>query len=434
MAGFVVSPSFLVLQNSESSPRMTRYFCLLWSLGAFLYSPRICSSIVADDTGISETQFDQQGIRSDKPLEEFQNKLLDLAFDIATKIPIEPHIKDRSKAQEAVVTICLELDQPQRSAGYIEKIENWRQGACYADLAFYCSQWGYVDEAQQYLELALNASEDAEDWRRDRILSKIAKSHAWLGEYEKASELEAGVADSESGRVAQVRAARCSTETFESQIKTLDALVDSDNFDIVRNALRVHVELFDRFYENAGRRTVVEDRIKTAWAPIPIFLRIEILMDLADLALKHSDKSKALELVQEATDLMGKHEWPLEHYFGMTARMVQLRYLSGDEDKAKSLADAALAFYKDRREEIVDIWRAGALRPLAEAYQTMGDPENALSVYKLVVEEGMENPNSRPRAEDLSATCSSMAKLGLAPDEELWQRIRQIHEGLSAPW
>ena len=64
----------------------------------------------------------------------------------------------------------------------------------------------------------------------------------------------------------------------------------------------------------------------------------------------------------------------------------------------------------------------------------MGDTATALSAYKRAVEEGVENPNSRPRAEDLSATCLSMAVHGVEPDAVLWTRIRQINDGLGDPW
>jgi hypothetical protein len=50
------------------------------------------------------------------------------------------------------------------------------------------------------------------------------------------------------------------------------------------------------------------------------------------------------------------------------------------------------------------------------------------------VEEGVENPNSRPRAEDLSATCRSMALHAVEPDADLWKRMRQIGDGLGPPW
>ena len=92
------------------------------------------------------------------------------------------------------------------------------------------------------------------------------------------------------------------------------------------------------------------------------------------------------------------------------------------------------ALYREHASSIVNIDRADVLRSLAETYQVLGDSMTSLSVYRQVIEEGMINPNSRPRAEDLSTTCCSMAILAVEPDSQLWTRIHQIREGLGQPW
>src|SRR5262245_10686053 len=84
----------------------------------------------------------QSGNLTDKPLAAFQNELLNTAFEVATKIPIDPHIKDRSRTQEEVFGVSLKLDQPKRALQFLEKIDNWRRGSAYADLAFYCAKNG----------------------------------------------------------------------------------------------------------------------------------------------------------------------------------------------------------------------------------------------------------------------------------------------------
>ena len=83
-------------------------------------------------------------------------------------------------------------------------------------------------------------------------------------------------------------------------------------------------------------------------------------------------------------------------------------------------------------EGIIDIYRARAIIPLARAYHTIGDPETALTIYKQAVEAGMVNPNKRPRAEDLSSICCSMAQDGIQPDAELWARMQQILKELGS--
>ena len=72
--------------------------------------------------------------------------------------------------------------------------------------------------------------------------------------------------------------------------------------------------------------------------------------------------------------------------------------------------------------------------PIAEAYAAMGDRDTALATYRLAMDQAVINPNSRPRAEDLTMICRSMALGAVEPDAALWARMRQIHQGLGRPW
>ncbi len=374
------------------------------------------------------------GSLTDKPLAAYQNELLGLAFETASAIPVKPHIKDRSRAQEKVVTASLELDQPLRALRYIEKIDNWRRGAGYGDLAFYCARHGYTDEAQQYVNLAIQVSGYAEDWRRDHIRVKIANAYTVLGETQQADQYGKGLADAESGKVAGVMAMIAGEDDFDEQIRYLDALLMTGNFDIVENGLKACVNLFNRFYNDTDRRSLVEEKIKTSWGKMPIFMRVELLTELAGHALDHADQARALELIKETQLLIDGAQWRPEHRIPMTSELAKLRFRAGDQQKARSDADAMLTLFNSQRDMIVNIDRAGALLPLAEAYQSMGDTATALALYKRAVEEGVENPNSRPRAEDLSAACRSMALHGVEPDAELLTRILRINDGLGDPW
>ena len=199
----------------------------------------------------------------DKPLASYQTNLLQTAFTVATAMPVSPHIKDRSKAQAAVVDVCFKLDQPQRALGYVEKTGNWRRGAGYADYAFYSVQHGFTNDMQLYLNRAEELASIADqDWRRDRIRVKISKTHTLLGHDEQAELFSTDIDVSESGNVAQVEAALCEEDSFDSQIESLDALFASGNFDLVKNSLYAGTELFNRFYDSSERRGQVEEKIK----------------------------------------------------------------------------------------------------------------------------------------------------------------------------
>lgn len=370
----------------------------------------------------------------DKPITNYQDKLLDIAFEISSKIPVKPHIKDRSRSQEAVVKISLKLGQPLRALRYIDKIDNWRRGSCYADLAFYCATNGYTDKIEQYLDLAIQISKDTEGWRRDQLRAKIAKTYTWMGQPQQANQFNISEASSEMGEIVAVKAIIADKDSFDKQVKELEELIVPGNFDMEKSALKAYTHLFNRFYDNKKRRSALEMKIKTSWNKIPIFARIELLIDLAASSLGHSDQEKALELVNEAQVLIDGAQWSPEYKIKLMAKLTKLRFQAGDIRKAKTNLDSLQIFFDTQRNNIVNIYRAEALCLLAEAYQLMGETAIALKVYKKAIEEGVVNPNSRPRAEDLSSSCLSMALHNVDPGTKLYARIHQINKRLGAPW
>jgi hypothetical protein len=161
---------------------------------------------------------------------------------------------------------------------------------------------------------------------------------------------------------------------------------------------------------------------------------LELMIELTGYALDHGDNRKALDLVEESVAMVKGSTWAPEDRIPKMAQLAGLRHRAGDDAKARSEADAALALFDAERDHIVDIRRAGALRPLAETYQSLGDMGAARAAYAKAIEEGVLNPNSRPRAEDLSATCCSMAVHAFEPDEKLRARILEVRSKLSDPW
>jgi hypothetical protein len=376
----------------------------------------------------------------DKEIPKYQGDLLDLAFKSATAMPIKPHIKTRSKLQQSIVEACLELDQPRRALAFVEKIDDWRRGMGYAEYAFYCAQHGQTSEVPRYLELARQISEkhmqdeDSQDWHLERVRAVMAKTHLLLGQTQEAARMSAGLSPSGSRPVDAMHAMQSDPEALDRYLEAVDRAHTAGNFDVIQNVLETCTEYYDRFYGDAERRDRIEQKIKSSWDKLPLTIRIELLEKLAGHALDHKDQAKALQLVNDAEPMLDGEQWLPEDRVRLAANLAELRYRAGDREKARGEADKALLFFDAARAKIVNIWRAGPLRAVAEAYRTMGDDAAALKVYKRAVEEGVGNPNSRPRAEDLAATCCSMATHGVEPDEALRTRLVQVSDGLAEPW
>jgi len=387
----------------------------------------------------------QPAVVSDAPLAAFQSELLDFAFETASAIPVYPHIKDRSKAQYNVVEAALKLDQPQRAETYIKRIDNWRRGAGYADLALYYARHQSTSAVQHYLDLANEVAQNGvesektspntpQEWRRDHIRTKIAQTYAYLGMIEKANSYTVGVEDAEVGKVAAMIADVDTKTPLDEQIKGLDDLVAQGKMEIAQNAIEGFNQLFENHYQDADKRRLIEDKIKTSWNGLPIIFRVRTLHRLADIALQNNDFEGAIGFANQAQQMIDAYRWDLEYLIPLQAKTIALRYRAGMTEQSLADAAALLEKFDAEKEKIVNIFRVGALIPLAETYQQMGDANAALTVYKKAVEEGVDNPNSRPRAEDLSAIAASMALSAVEPDAELWTRMHQIHKGLGQPW
>lgn len=410
-------------------------------VGSILLLPLACSRApqapLAVETAIAPPQAAVEPVLpEDAPLEAYRRRLLALAFDTASAMPLQPHVKDRSLAQEQVVECCLRLRQPRLAEQYLQDIADWRRGACYAELAGYWAREGHADAARRCIDKAMPFLETDEDWHRDTIRVKLAQAHVALGNADTAAALEHDLVDSEVGKVAAARARLSGKEEFAAQFQALQALIPSasGNLDIARNAVFSCAELHDAVYEDLERRQKVELLMRDAMSLLPFFLQQDLYFTLADQALDRQDTERALELLGEAQRLLEELNWPLEYRIQRAAKLAGLRFRAGDEARARADADALLPLYEENKREIINMFRAAALRPLVEAYHVMGDREATLRTVHTVLDAGVENPNSRPRALDLSATCLLLAERAIEPDDALWARLEEIHQMLGDPW
>ncbi len=371
-------------------------------------------------------------------IEKFQSDLLDTAFDTATSIPVEPHIKTRSEWQQRVVDTCLKLDQPQRALAFIKKIDNWRRCLCYAQVAQYYAQRGCQDKARKILKLAdIEYESDLQDWRSDEVRIVIAKVHLLLGETNEVHMVEAGLKEPEAGAIDSAKAVKDGRVPFKKQVEVLDGLIATGTYEAVKNALYAYTEIYHIYYHDLAKREIIGDKIRSSWKPIPTFVRFDLLNRLTELSLENKDPNKASEIIEEIQGFIDSYNWPLKHRMLMQAKLSQLRFKTGDREKAISQADAALKQFmqeQDDRLKILNIDKAEAITPLAEAYHSMGHREKAIAAYVLAVKSAVENPNSRPRAEDITDILCSMALNSVEPEENLNNEIFQHITELGEPW
>ncbi len=387
----------------------------------------------SSDSGVES---EESGVLRDLEIAVYQRDLLETGYEIASSIPVNPHIKDRSRAQEKVVLACLELDQPLLAERFTKGIADWRMGSCLGDLAIYCAKNGFDKEARGYIALAEKSAgiEGLKEWRSDRIKVKALKAKVLLGDEIKSGDLDAGLEDSETGKLSGAEALVAEDNEFKEQVSYLESVRVTGVYDAIVNSLQSYVNLYDRFYFDQEKRALIESNVKSGFGKLPGFIQVEILLGLSEVCVKHGDSVEGVSFVEEADEFVRAGRWPLENLVTVKADIAEGYRVCGQNDKARHQLEEALDMFNSGRGRIIDIYRAETLCPVGEVYSNLGDREVSLLVYYQAVEESIENRNSKPRAEDLSLICSSMALSALEPDAELWGRIKELKGSLGAPW
>jgi len=373
-----------------------------------------------------------QALPRDKQIESYRLELLDTAFSTASTFPVVPHIKNQARAQQEVILACLEMELPNLALKYTQQVKNWRQGVGYGGLAFYLARHNQPQRARHYLMLAERHASTIglKETRKAKIESWIARTHAALGEQKKADEIEENLG-AEAEEVIETNAAFADEAQFDEHIKRLDALVALGEYDGIRYALYGYGQLFDKFYSDKKRRELAEKKMRVTWQTVPLFVRIDVLARMTEVALRKDDLVKAMHVVDELHEVVTGAAWRKHDQIRLLAEVAALRYRAGDAEKARKELDSTTKLFDEYQDDIKDYLRPEALRPLAEAYATLGDDASAFGMYRKTVEQGAVNPNRRPRTTALVSTCVSMALHEIEPDDALWSRIREIHKGLA---
>lgn len=377
--------------------------------------------------------------RADTPLESWRRELLDLAWSGATTVPVRPHLKTRARLAESVVDAALALEQPAVALQLAEQIETWRRGTALASCARAAAERGDATEARRLVELALSIAanppaKETQDWQRDRILSIVAQALVLLGDESAAARLEIGLSESEWGRSGATRAARLAPEELEPQLVLLDPVLATGTLDQWRQAVTTLLALHRRFHDDAAGRAAIEQRLDAALPRLPLDVRVGFLLERSAAEVERAELPAALAFLDEAARAIDSTRWSSDLLVPMLARIAAARHHAGDTARARLDLDAALARFHAEHARIVDIDRCNALLPVAEAYAELRDPAAALVIYRLAAEEAVENPNSRPRADDLVPLCLSLARHDVAPDAPFLALIRSHFQQMGDPW
>ncbi len=365
---------------------------------------------------------------------ETRKALVQQGFEIASMIPKDPHERDRAKAQEWCAAAMIELGDLAAAEVLARGIDTWRRPSVYGDLARAYASKGDIENCKRIADRAMALVPGLIEWQQERVRVKVAQAMAITGDRAQAADLERGVGEPEIGKVATVTAASANVDEFGARAAEIESWVSTGNFDLARNAVLVAVALYQRFAADDALRPRAEQLVRNAYAKIPYDLRVAALLDLARAAYSAGKTEDARRLAEDAQSILSAAKWLAEDRVAQQASIARANAAIGAKELARTQLLAALQDFNEHRTGIVDILRAQPLRMLAIGFAEVGDTAKANEVFLIAVDEGALNPNARPRAEDLAATCVALGRAGLEPSAALLARIATVKSGLVAPW
>lgn len=412
-----------------------------------------CDPLTKSDSA-PESALHTASAYTDDPVDAYRLELLDLAFAGVSKMPLNPHIKNRSRAQQEVVAACLELGQAKKAEHYIGLIENWQRWKGFSNLAYYYAEAGQsrlAEGAMQQSEFMLNMVDDIksgkilasqanplidtlEGWRYKEVRVRNYETACLLGKNEQQPSLAALDIDEGLSASLEVKEYTRTRTSYGSAMDQLRRMAENTNFEVVHHALQGMVQLADASYDELDLPQWIDQEIIPCFKKTPVFMRVDVLASLAEVSLAHNDPGQVIKICDRMEGYIVDATLPAGLHISEMTRAIALRVKAGDQAFAQEQVNGLLKLYDSKHSSIVDIDRAVILCRMAEVYHLTGQTEKALALYGKAIVEGQVNPNSRPRADDLNAICCSMAVNGVEPSESIFRALKEMNNELGTPW
>lgn len=364
----------------------------------------------------------------------WRQSALDEAFRTASLLPERPHARARARLQEEIATAALDLGMIDLALSYGSRITDWRRGEVLALAAQRFARSGDVGRARTCLSDALDVAATSTGWMRDRVLTEAASAYVILGEVDAARALASQVPPEDTGRVEAALSGLVQDGELDRQADAFDQAIATRNFDLARSGIDGYLAWFARVASDPVRAERAIKAIRAASPDLPRDLQVTYAVKLADALAAQGRREECAAELANASRILAETAFLPEDVGPLTATVARARVRHGDGPGARELLKSALDIYAARQGEIADVFRAGYLRPVAEALAAVGDPDGARACWMLALDAGATNPNSRPRAEDLCRTSVSMVSAGIEPSAIMRQRMSEIRAGLGDPW
>jgi tetratricopeptide (TPR) repeat protein len=373
------------------------------------------------------------GSASAKPADAPKADALEWAFKFASAIVSDP--KDMGKAQEAVVWDLTTAAQWERAEAAAAKVEGWRRGTAYADLATALAKTGRKDEAKGMIAKAEAVRTTVEGWQNPRISAHIANAWAALGEVDKAGTLAGAVAIEDAqqyaGRATATKAAGLASVGKVDEAQTeLAKLSDAEGIDDLWWRTAGYVEIGRQTNLPRDKRLKALAEARRTADGIPGWKKAEALESVADEYRKLGDTARAKECLAVAASIVEPLAATMPIKAALLSNLARAHAEVGDKGTARRLLVEAEKVAP--AVQVID--RPIVYANTAASFASLGDKDNAKRLFTKSLDEAQTLANARPRALAVVEICRSLAKSGLPLDAGTRERLGTLYAGLKDPW
>lgn len=357
----------------------------------------------------------------------------DQAFRFASAITVDPN--DMMLAQESVVLDLGAAGGLDRALELAAKVEGWRRGVVYAELATMLAGAGRPDDARAAVAKAETVRAETSGWQNPRIAQHIANAWAALGEVDRAASISGAAAPEDRqylGRPAATHAVALGRAgRFDEAMRRLAELDAQTDPDVTWWRTWGYTELVRLPALAAPQRAAARTAAQRSAGAIAGWRQGEALEQLADAALDRGDKASARALLAEAEAIVrAQSDQALPVKAPLLAAIARDWAAAGEPARAKAALDEA----RKAAAAAQPIDQPAAQADLANAAAVLGDRAAAGRGFSEALARAATLENARPRALAVVEVCRAIGRAGLPLDEATRAQLDRIYAGLKDPW
>jgi hypothetical protein len=331
---------------------------------------------------------------------------------------------DRAECQEKIALAYVARGEVEPALLLAERVENWRKGVVLAEAAASLAASGRTKAALERAEAAEAIGRGIQDWQRDRILARVAKARAMLGNTAEVGRQSAFYRSNQEyrGELAAYHAlALARGGDASNALAVLDGLAEEKQLDVAGWRANGYLLLAKDGRLDAQQTS---NAFEQAWAAsqwVPGNKRFDMQMKLMDEAVSRGAAAQAAPWLENVCSNALGSVAPAHIKAPIVA---QLAIRCGAMGQAARLAECERAAEPLIR-ELQNIEQPALIAWLGEARARLGDSQTSLTHYEqaLALAERLNNP--RPRALACVEICLSLerARLRHSPVSEGLNRL-----------